>query len=81
MKDLMELNELIDQFNEGSKPLVAWMRKHMDNPFFETKDGKDVVDHVAMIAKGGVLLNLKMSILLLQEVILDRKAAIKDEEP
>ena len=80
MKDLMELNELVDLFNEGSKPLVAWMRRHMDDPFFETKDGKDVVDHVHMIAKGGVLLNLKMSILILQEVILERAAAKNDED-
>ena len=79
--ELMELNKLVDQFNEGSKPLISWMKKHLDDPFFETKDGKDVVDHVAMIAKGGVLLNLKMSILLMQEVVLDMKASIKDEKP
>ena len=80
MKDLMELNLLVDQFNEGSKPLVSWMRKHMDDPFFETKDGKDVVDHIHMIAKGGVLLNMKMSILLLQEAILERVAAKNEED-
>ena len=80
MKDLMELNELVDQFNEGAKPLIAWMKKHMDDPFFETKDGKDVVDHIHMIAKGGVLLNMKMSILLLQEAILERVAAKNEED-
>ena len=80
MKDLMELNELVDQFNEGAKPLVAWMKKHMDDPFFETEDGKDVVGHMYMIAKGGALLNMKMSILLLQEVILERAAANNEED-
>lgn len=78
--ELMELNKLVDQFNEGSKPLISWMKKHLDDPFFETKDGKDVVEHVCMIAKGGVLLNMKVSILLLQEVILEREAAKRDEE-
>lgn len=80
MKDLMELNELVDQFDEGAKPLFSWMRKHMDDPFFETKDGKDIVDHMHMIAKGGRLLNLKMSILLLQEAILERVAAKNEED-
>jgi len=80
MDELMELNKLVDQFNEGSKPLISWMKKHMDDPFFETKDGKDILDHIAMIAHGGVLLNLKMTILLVQEAILDREAAKRDEE-
>lgn len=80
MKDLMELNELVDQFNEGAKPLIEWMKKHTDDPFFETKDGKDVADHMYMIAKGGALLNMKMSILLLQEVIFERAAAKNEED-
>ena len=80
MDELMELNELVNQFNEGSRPLISWMKKHMDDPFFETKDGKDILDHTAMIAKGGILLNLKTTILLVQEAILDREAAKRDEE-
>lgn len=80
MDELMELNELVNKFNEGSRPLISWMKKHMDDPFFETKDGKDILDHTAMIAKGGILLNLKTTILLVQEAILDREAAKRDEE-
>lgn len=77
--ELMELNKLVDQFNEGSKPLISWMKKHVDDPFFETKDGKDILEHTVMIAKGGVLLNIKMAILLVQEEILEREAAKRDE--
>ena len=81
MNELEELNRLVDNFNKGCSPLIDWVKVHENDPFFETEDGRHIMDHIGTIAKGGSLLNLKIAIILLENVILERKAGRNGEEP
>ena len=81
MNELEELNRLVDNFNKGCGPLIDWVQSHMNDPFFETEHGQHILEHTSTIAKGGSLLNLKMAIILLENVILERKAGRNGEEP
>lgn len=81
MNELEELNRLVDNFNKGCGPLIDWVRRHRNDPFFETIDGRHILEHTSMIAEGGSLLNLKMAIILLENVILERKVGGNGEEP
>ena len=70
--ELLELNDLVDKFNEGCKPLLEWVKKHQGSPFLDTKDGQDVWRHIVQISTGAGLLNLKMAILFTQDLIIER---------
>lgn len=78
--ELMELNKLVDQFNEGCKPLIDWMSEHKNDPFFDTQDGRDIRHDIAQISTGAGLLNLKIAILLTQDLILERLIGKMNDE-
>ena len=80
MNELEELNRLVDNFNKGCGPLIDWVRMHRNDPFFETEDGQHILEHASTIAQGASLLNLKMTIILLENIILERKAGGNGEE-
>ncbi len=78
--ELLELNDLVDKFNEGCKPLLDWAKKHQSSPFFDTKDGQDVWRHIVQISTAAGLLNLKMAILFTQDLIIERLIEKRNED-
>lgn len=68
-----KISELVDQFNDGARPLIDFMRKNKNDPFFETEDGMDIKRYTADIAMGATALMLKLIVIRLQDAAMDQE--------
>lgn len=68
---LDELNDKVVNYNDALRALLDYVKEHVNDPFFDTKDGKDVLNHTADIAMASRLLSMKLAILKLQNLSFD----------
>lgn len=65
--------ELMNQFNDGKRPLIDFIRENKNDPFFKTEDGMDIIRCTADIARGSTALMLKLIDMSLRDAAMDQE--------
>ena len=65
-----ELMELVIKYNEGCKQLLGTVHAHINDPIFETEDGKMVLEHLTIISQQSTCLNLKAVEMALTDILM-----------
>lgn len=72
---LEELDKLINHYNKAAKAMLDYVSEHDNDPFFETENGQDVLKHMGGIAMESGMLNMKMVLIKLQNLVIDMENA------
>lgn len=68
---LEELDNLIKHYSKAAKEMLDYVDEHINDPFFETKNGQDVLKHMGGISMESGMLCMKMVLIKLQNLVID----------
>ena len=68
---LEEMGNLINHYNKATKAMLDYVDEHANDPFFETKNGQDVLKHMGGIAMESGMLCMKIVLIKLQNLVID----------
>lgn len=75
-----ELEKLAADLKKAVVPITDFIGKYRDDPFFETKNGRDVMTHLSDLMMDNFLLNMKMAIIKLEDISLELKLQAEEEK-